>query len=51
MCFCKKNQRVDIRFVARCVTYGEKIEEAKKMAKDAIELYLESLKTHTIFKV
>jgi antitoxin HicB len=29
-----------------CVTYGETIEEAKKMAKDAIELYLESLKAH-----
>jgi len=26
-----------------CVTYGETIEEAKKMAKDAIELYLDSL--------
>ena len=26
-----------------CVTYGETIEEAKRMAKEAIELYLESL--------
>mgnify|MGYP001580065196 CR=1 FL=1 len=26
-----------------CVTYGETIEEAKKMAKEAIELYLDSL--------
>lgn len=27
-----------------CVTYGETIEEAKKMAKEAIELYIESMK-------
>ena len=26
-----------------CVTYGENLKEAKKMAKEAIELYLESL--------
>jgi predicted RNase H-like HicB family nuclease len=29
-----------------CVTYGESIEEATEMAKEAIELYLESLKSH-----
>lgn len=29
-----------------CVTYGDTIEEAIKMAKEAIELYLESLKEH-----
>ena len=29
-----------------CVTYGEDIEKAKKMAIEAIELYLESLKEH-----
>jgi len=29
-----------------CVTYGKTIEEAKKMAKEAIELYLESLIAH-----
>jgi antitoxin HicB len=29
-----------------CVTYGDTIEDAKKMAKEAIELYLESLKEH-----
>ena len=29
-----------------CVTYGKDMEEAKKMAKEAIELYLESLKKH-----
>ena len=29
-----------------CVTYGETIEQAIEMAKEAIELYLESLKEH-----
>ena len=29
-----------------CVTYGDTIEEAVEMAKEAIELYLESLKEH-----
>jgi predicted RNase H-like HicB family nuclease len=29
-----------------CVTFGETIEEAIAMAKEAIELYLESLKAH-----
>lgn len=29
-----------------CVTYGKTLEEAKKMAKEAIELYLESVKEH-----
>jgi predicted RNase H-like HicB family nuclease len=29
-----------------CVTYGETIEEAVKMAKEAIELYIETLTTH-----
>ncbi len=29
-----------------CVTYGRNLEEAKKMVKEAIELYLESLKEH-----
>ena len=29
-----------------CVTYGETIEEATSMVKEAIELYLESLKAH-----
>ena len=29
-----------------CVTYGKNIEEAKKMAKDAIKGYIESLKKH-----
>ncbi|MHA1266988.1 MAG: type II toxin-antitoxin system HicB family antitoxin [Candidatus Helarchaeota archaeon] len=29
-----------------CVTYGENVEEAILMAKEAIELYIESLKAH-----
>lgn len=29
-----------------CVTYGDSIEEAIKMAKEAIELYIESLVEH-----
>ncbi len=29
-----------------CVTYGDTIEEAIEMAKEAIELYIESLKAH-----
>ena len=29
-----------------CITYGDTIEEAIKMAKEAIELYIESLSEH-----
>jgi predicted RNase H-like HicB family nuclease len=29
-----------------CITYGDTIEEAIKMAKEAIELYIESLHDH-----
>jgi len=29
-----------------CITYGKTIEEARKMALDAIKAYLESLKKH-----
>lgn len=29
-----------------CVTYGETVEHAIEMAKEAIELYIESLKGH-----
>ena len=29
-----------------CITYGDTIEQAKEMAKEAIELYLESLREH-----
>jgi len=29
-----------------CVTFGETLEDATKMAKEAIELYIESLTAH-----
>ncbi len=29
-----------------CITYGDNIEEAIKMANEAIEVYIESLKEH-----
>ncbi|HNW49434.1 MAG TPA: type II toxin-antitoxin system HicB family antitoxin [Prolixibacteraceae bacterium] len=29
-----------------CITYGETIEDSIDMAKEAIELYIESLKAH-----
>lgn len=29
-----------------CVTYGKTIEDAREMAKEAIELYIESLEAH-----
>ncbi len=29
-----------------CITYGKDLEEAKKMAREAIELCLESLREH-----
>ncbi len=29
-----------------CITYGKSVDEAKKMAMDAIKAYLESLKKH-----
>ena len=29
-----------------CVTYGRDLEEARKMAKDAIEAYVQSLRKH-----
>jgi predicted RNase H-like HicB family nuclease len=29
-----------------CITYGEDIDNAKKMAKEAIEIYLDSLREH-----
>lgn len=37
---------VTVPSLTGCVTYGKSIEEAIKMAKEAIELYLESLKSH-----
>jgi predicted RNase H-like HicB family nuclease len=29
-----------------CITYGKTVEEARKMALDAIKAYLESIKKH-----
>jgi predicted RNase H-like HicB family nuclease len=29
-----------------CITYGDTLEDAKKMAREAIELYIESLYKH-----
>ena len=37
---------VTIPALPGCVTYGKDVEEAKKMAVEVIELYLESLKEH-----
>ena len=37
---------VTVPSLTGCVTYGKSIEEAIEMAKKAIELYLESLKSH-----
>jgi len=37
---------VSIPSLPGCITYGENIEEAIEMAKEAIELYIESLKEH-----
>jgi len=35
-----------VPYLPGCVTYGETIEEAIDMEKEAIELYIESLKEH-----
>jgi len=37
---------VIVPFLPGCITYGDTIEQAIKMAKEAIELYIESLKEH-----
>ena len=37
---------VNVPALPGCITYGENMEEAIIMAKDAIELYLESLIAH-----
>ncbi|MBU1000880.1 type II toxin-antitoxin system HicB family antitoxin [Patescibacteria group bacterium] len=37
---------VTVPVLPGCVTYGKDLKEAEKMAKDAIRLYLESLKAH-----
>ncbi len=37
---------VTVPSLAGCVTYGKNLAEAKAMAKEAINLYLESLQKH-----
>jgi len=37
---------VSVPSLPGCVTYGKDLKEASKMAKDAIKLYLESLRAH-----
>jgi antitoxin HicB len=37
---------VNVPALPGCITYGETLEEAKANAKEAIELYVESLKEH-----
>ncbi len=37
---------VTVPMLPGCVTFGDTIEEAKKMAKEAIGLYIESLVAH-----
>lgn len=37
---------VTVPALVGCVSYGKNIDDAKKMAIEAIELYLESLKAH-----
>jgi antitoxin HicB len=37
---------VNVPALPGCITYGENLEEAKFNAKEAIELYIESLKEH-----
>jgi predicted RNase H-like HicB family nuclease len=37
---------VTVPMLPGCVTYGETIEDSKKMAIEAIELYIESLRAH-----
>jgi len=37
---------VIVPFLPGCVTYGDTMEEAIKMAKEAIQLYIESLQEH-----
>ena len=38
---------VSVPALPGCITYGSDIEEAKRMVKDAIQVYLESLKMHS----
>ncbi|MDP2632183.1 MAG: type II toxin-antitoxin system HicB family antitoxin [Candidatus Curtissbacteria bacterium] len=42
----KGGYTVIVPALAGCVTYGKSLDEAKKMAVEAIELYIESLDKH-----
>ncbi len=37
---------VTVPFLPGCVTYGKNLQDAKKMAEDAIQLYVKSLQKH-----
>ncbi len=37
---------VNVPSLPGCITYGDTVEEAMEMAKEAISLYIESLKDH-----
>ena len=37
---------VTVPMLPGCISYGKDLHEAKKMAKEAITLYIESLKAH-----
>lgn len=37
---------VTVLLLPGCITYGQDLKEAKKMAKEAIKLYLQSLQKH-----
>ena len=37
---------VKVPALSGCITYGKDLEEAKKMAEDAIKAYIASLKKH-----
>lgn len=37
---------VTVPMLPGCVTYGKNLQEARKMAEEAITLYIESLKAH-----
>ena len=42
----ERGYTVTVPALPGCITYGKTLEEAKKMALDAIKAYLESLKKH-----
>ena len=42
----KGGYTVFVPLLPGCVSYGENLEQAKKMITDAIELYIESLNDH-----